>query len=578
MLASTVPDARRFVSAGLGRAPTGVGVIRPFLAPPAQPDLSPVVFGVADPDAPRASSEPDDSEERQALARLERRLRDEELWWPQPRPDARRVRVLMAAPDTLADLPARFAAAASFWGRDAIAVLAPSGRSATVRAAAPQGVMIVDGASQVAADTLEAVCAPPHADIAVWAGLGGRAVYSWEAQNADVEWRPSIDRGPPLAQARFVDPWRGCEIDADAAGDALAFFADAARRNRKRAVCVGFSSWRQACAAPFLSGPAGAPRNAGTIAAALSALDPTVERLALWSVAERETAAARAAGIETIHLEDGFLRSVGLGLQNEKPASLALSALAPYFCADRPTDLEALGLETVFDDALLARARALRAEILARRLTKYNLVTEESLPEAAGREKVLVPGQVEGDASLRYGAPEIATNAALLARARERHPDAFLIYKPHPDVLTGLRAGAVPEAQLARDADHVAIRASAATCLDWADRVETMTSLMGFEALLRGKTVATHGAPFYAGWGLTEDLIDRDRGRRLSLDELVALALILHPAYVDWKTGQPAPVEVILDRLEQARREGATLLGRLRTARNKARSWVMNRF
>ena len=36
--------------------------------------------------------------------------------------------------------------------------------------------------------------------------------------------------------------------------------------------------------------------------------------------------------------------------------------------------------------------------------------------------------------------------------------------------------------------------------------METMTSLAGFEALLRGKPVTTHGQPFYAGWGLTEDI------------------------------------------------------------------------
>ncbi len=54
-----------------------------------------------------------------------------------------------------------------------------------------------------------------------------------------------------------------------------------------------------------------------------------------------------------------------------------------------------------------------------------------------------------------------------------------------------------------------------------------MTSLTGFEALLRGKAVFTYGLPFYAGWGLTQDRHAHPRRhRRLSIDELVAAALI----------------------------------------------------
>jgi glutamyl-tRNA reductase len=59
------------------------------------------------------------------------------------------------------------------------------------------------------------------------------------------------------------------------------------------------------------------------------------------------------------------------------------------------------------------------------------------------------------------------------------------------------------------------------------DEVHVLTSLAGFEALLRGKPVATYGQPFYAGWGLTQDCYPlQRRTRRLSLDELRACAYI----------------------------------------------------
>ncbi len=71
---------------------------------------------------------------------------------------------------------------------------------------------------------------------------------------------------------------------------------------------------------------------------------------------------------------------------------------------------------------------------------------------------------------------------------------------------------------------------STAALLSEIDELHTLTSLAGFEALLRGRRVVVYGRPFYAGWGLTTDLAQIDRGRRLTLEELVAGALILYPA------------------------------------------------
>jgi capsular polysaccharide export protein len=73
---------------------------------------------------------------------------------------------------------------------------------------------------------------------------------------------------------------------------------------------------------------------------------------------------------------------------------------------------------------------------------------------------------------------------------------------------------------------------------------------LGFEALLRGLPVACHGLPFYAGWGLTEDLAPCPRrGRRLDVDALVAGALLLYPYYVDPRSGRPCTPEWLLEHL-----------------------------
>jgi capsular polysaccharide export protein len=100
----------------------------------------------------------------------------------------------------------------------------------------------------------------------------------------------------------------------------------------------------------------------------------------------------------------------------------------------------------------------------------------------------------------------------------------------------------------ARFADAV-INRPIATILAEIDEVHVLTSLTGFEALLRGLKVVVYGRPFYAGWGLTEDVTAIDRGRRLSLEELVAGALILYPRYLDPVTRLPCAPELLVERM-----------------------------
>jgi capsular polysaccharide export protein len=204
-----------------------------------------------------------------------------------------------------------------------------------------------------------------------------------------------------------------------------------------------------------------------------------------------------------------------------------------YYDATAPSDLEQL-LETApFDAAMLARARALRKAIVAAGVTKYNVGAGRWQRPAGNRCVILVPGQVESDASIALGALGVRSNLGLLRAARERNPHAYLLYKPHPDVLAGLRAGGDTLAEERQWCNEIVTDVPIHTLFDAVDALEVLTSLAGFEALLRGKPVYCHGSPFYAGWGLTEDIVTHPRRhRRLSLDEMVAGALIVYPTYV----------------------------------------------
>ena len=194
----------------------------------------------------------------------------------------------------------------------------------------------------------------------------------------------------------------------------------------------------------------------------------------------------------------------------------------------------------------LGRHPAPAMSIVERRLEHLPRQALGFLPQIGHR--ILVPGQVEDDASILKGAGQVCTNLALLQATRDAHPNAVIIYKPHPDVEAGLRTGKTDAEGLA---DVIATRADMAQLLGSVDKVWTMTSGTGFEALLRGIPVTTLGAPFYAGWGLTTDLgpIPDRRKARPDLAGLVHAVLIDYARYVDPVTGQPCPVEVAAQRL-----------------------------
>ena len=252
---------------------------------------------------------------------------------------------------------------------------------------------------------------------------------------------------------------------------------------------------------------------------------------------------------DATRVEDGFLRSRGLGAELVPPLSLVCDDLGIYYDPTRPSRLEKwIAARASLRPDQNARAQKLIEDITQQGLSKYNLRRAADLADVPAGHRILIPGQVEDDASIKAGTDTVRTNADLIRAARAAHPDAVIVFKPHPDVEAGLRRGGDDAAALA---DHVAAQADPIALLAQVDEVWTMTSLLGFEALLRGVPVVTLGVPFYAGWGLTRDLGDVPPRRRAEPDlaGLVHATLIDYPRYFDPETGLPCPVEVVVARL-----------------------------
>ncbi|MGE4324070.1 MAG: beta-3-deoxy-D-manno-oct-2-ulosonic acid transferase [Sphingobium sp.] len=413
-------------------------------------------------------------------------------------------------------------------------------------------------------------------DLAIVAGLLGKPVHGPDLAII----APAILRDAArarLAVARYRDCFTGAAIDA---GEAVALLADWRRHldgNRGIAAASGITFWKREAIArflwdgrrspPFLS-PARGLRRARREAGAL----------AVWPSRVPSSTArdAAALGVPLCRVEDGFIRSRGLGAALHPPGSVVTDRQGIYYDGGAPSDLETLLATHPFPPALVDRARRLRQRICAAGVTKYGPESGRMVDLPAGRRSVLAVGQVDDDMSVRLGGGGVTGNLEFLERVRRAEPDAWIVYRPHPDVRAGHRRGHLSEAAVRRYADHIDEGAPLLALAQAVDAVHVLSSLTGFEALMRGRPVTVHGMPFFAGWGLTDDLAPPNgrRTRKLTIDQLVAGALILYPRYLDPVTGLPCGPELMVDRLASGATPPVGWLIRARALQGKLRRYM----
>jgi capsular polysaccharide export protein len=358
-----------------------------------------------------------------------------------------------------------------------------------------------------------------------------------------------------IAYSRYVDPVTGQACEAEAALERLVHLRDRADRLGGFWGAAGFAPAKRPPIRRLLNSPKGEVRYFWFARNAARAAEDRGGRLIWWAGKESEPIRAAAAAFEgpTVRMEDGFIRSRGLGSDFFGALSVALDDQGVYYDAIRPSRLETMIGTADLSEAALERAGRLRRRIVETGLSKYNLKGEAPAGWPTDRERLLVVGQVENDKSIALGCTDIRTNSGLVEAARRDFPDAFLIYRNHPDVMAGNRPGRL-DAGAIQTVDAVADDLDIIDCLNACDRLATLTSLSGFEALMRGKAVTTYGRPFYAGWGLTDDRTGpfERRGRPASLDAVVHGALITYPIYV-MPNGWPCEAEDLIEALVAAR-------------------------
>ncbi|SFH04809.1 Capsule polysaccharide biosynthesis protein [Ensifer sp. OV372] len=295
------------------------------------------------------------------------------------------------------------------------------------------------------------------------------------------------------------------------------------------------------------------------LAAALANYAVNRSEFLVWGgeLPEAAKAIAKRHDISVTFIEDGFLRSARPSASRSHPLSLTLDSKAPYFSCREASDLEILFKEYDFegDEALLARAREGIKLLCRSGVSKYNGRKQMSAEDVYGektRKRVLVIGQVEDDASIREGCLSPITNHDLVRLAAVEQNGAQILYRPHPDVLSRVRVAKSDPAEVAHLCELVTESLPISEALRTVDHVYTITSLVGFEALLRGVQVTVAGCPFYSGWGLTDDRQPSPRrGRNLSIEALFAGAYLLYPRYFDPETGEQTSFEATVEGIKQ---------------------------
>lgn len=250
---------------------------------------------------------------------------------------------------------------------------------------------------------------------------------------------------------------------------------------------------------------------------------------------------ASAVGGPLFFIEDGFIRSVEIGLGGNPGLSFLIDDMNPYYDARSWSRIEAmLASDWKISPAELTQSQAALTEIRSKRISKYNHAPDIAPKWAKDRRKrVLLVDQRLGDQSVPSGLGTEDSFRQMVMDALVRDDNALVVLKRHPDGTIGGKGSYFSRQILGGLLDHPNIlihdgESNPYALFDHVDEVSVVTSGMGFEALIGGVKVNTYGAPFYAGWGQTNDRLKLDwRSKNRSIEDIFYWAYMASSVYYD---------------------------------------------
>lgn len=357
-----------------------------------------------------------------------------------------------------------------------------------------------------------------------------------------------------LLYPRYFNPYLNQKSDIFDTIYTLNRYKNIEKINSKRLFFLGFALWKRRFIKPFFKAQTNKIIFVNSIKVLFKFNITKEDKFFIWGYKFKKEELRKYFKENQIYfVEDGFIRSISLGSDLTRAFSLVVDSKSFYVDPSKESDLENILQNYEFDENLIQRARNLIEKLKVNKISKYNgLKHQELFLKADKNQKViLIPAQVEDDVSMILGGMGFNTKD-LIKEVRLKNPKAYIIFKPHPDVLSGNRKGLKDERIILEFCDEIIKDVSIDSAINVSDEIHTITSTSGFDALLRGKKVFTYGLPFYAGWGLTQDKhnITR-RTRKLSIEELVAATLIIYPRYINPINKHLCEIEVTLDIMQK---------------------------
>ena len=190
-----------------------------------------------------------------------------------------------------------------------------------------------------------------------------------------------------------------------------------------------------------------------------------------------------------------------------------------------PNDIEGVLMEMEFTSDMLSQAAEFRQNVLMNGLNRFKAQSPQWRRPVNVERVILVVGQVESDPSLKHGVQSLRTNHALLKAVCQANPDAYIVYKPHPLVWSEIQAMQTKKQDPHLWCDECVGDVSLGHLLPKVNEVHVMTSLGGFEALLRGgvgEGAGDFGITFFGGevgerdhWGGVAGVVREDQPQLL---------------------------------------------------------------
>ena len=267
---------------------------------------------------------------------------------------------------------------------------------------------------------------------------------------------------------------------------------------------------------------------------------------------------------KVLFIGDSFLRSIdtfankNAEKQYRKGISFGIDDSGYYYDGSRSTRMERMlnDKNLIITEEQKLRARNCINKIVETHLTKYNHqpIYEPNIGRE-GVEKILVVDQSYGDMSIAKGLANDYTFKKMLDDAIIQNPNADIIIKTHPDTIAGTGGyykGLEPHDNIYTMTEPI----NPISLIKYCNKVYVCTTQLGFEALMCGKEVHVYGMPFYAGWGLTQDMQKCERRTNTrTLEEIFYIAYIMYSYYVNPDKKCRCEIEEAMDYLLNLREE-----------------------